>query len=210
MSSAPAPRRAPVASASTTSARPPVLAQGSHSADSIATRIGGIYRRPPSGVERSRTPRLNRFIPRRRAIIPPHGSRPSPVGRGGVVPACRRASKGLRRLAYNMHWAWHPRTRGLWSLIDRHAWNRYRNPVPVISGPTEWSRLLDDAKFLTEYHDVLAAFDAVHGERLGPLVPAQVRGQPRRARSPTSAPSTASTSRSGSTRAASASSPATT
>jgi starch phosphorylase len=67
--------------------------------------------------------------------------------------------EGLRRLAYNMHWAWHPRTRGLWSLIDRHAWNRYRNPVPVISDPTEWSRLLDDAAFLTEYHDVLAGFD---------------------------------------------------
>jgi Protein of unknown function (DUF3417). len=56
--------------------------------------------------------------------------------------------EGLRRLAYNLHWAWHPRTRGLWSLIDRTAWTRYRNPIPVISGPTEWSRLLDDAKFL--------------------------------------------------------------
>jgi glycogen phosphorylase len=67
--------------------------------------------------------------------------------------------EGLRRLAYNLHWAWHPRTRGLWSLIDRTAWTRYRNPIPVISGPTEWSRLLDDAKFLAEYHDVLAGFD---------------------------------------------------
>ena len=67
--------------------------------------------------------------------------------------------EGLRRLAYNLHWAWHPRTRGLWSLIDRTAWTRYRNPIPVISGPTEWSRLLDDAKFLAEYHDVLADFD---------------------------------------------------
>ena len=67
--------------------------------------------------------------------------------------------EGLRRMAYNLHWAWHPRTRGLWSLVDRHAWNRYRNPVPVISGPTEWSRLLDDAAFLTEYNDVLADFD---------------------------------------------------
>jgi starch phosphorylase len=67
--------------------------------------------------------------------------------------------EGLRRLAYNLHWAWHPRTRGLWSLIDRTAWTRYRNPIPVISGPTEWSRLLGDEKFLAEYHDVLAAFD---------------------------------------------------
>jgi len=67
--------------------------------------------------------------------------------------------EGLRRLAYNLHWAWHPRTRNLWSLIDRAAWNRYRNPVPVISGPTEWTRVLDDEKFLAEYHDVLASFD---------------------------------------------------
>jgi glycogen phosphorylase len=68
--------------------------------------------------------------------------------------------EGLRRLAYNLHWAWHPRTRGLWSLIDRTAWTRYRNPIPVISGPTEWSRLLGDEKFLAEYFDVLASFDA--------------------------------------------------
>ena len=46
-------------------------------------------------------------------------------------------------------------------------------PVPVISGPTEWSRLLDDAKFLTEYHDVLADVRPLHGERLRPLVPAR-------------------------------------
>lgn len=90
--------------------------------------------------------------------------------------------EGLRRLAYNLHWAWHPRTRNLWSLIDRTAWNRYRNPIPVISGPTEWSRVLDDEKFLAEYHDVLATFDAYmangsdhwfqrkHGEHLdGPI-----------------------------------------
>ena len=68
--------------------------------------------------------------------------------------------EGLRRLAYNVYWAWHPRTRGLWSLIDRTAWTRYRNPIPVISGSTDWSRLLDDAKFLAEYHDVLAEFDS--------------------------------------------------
>ena len=72
--------------------------------------------------------------------------------------------EGLRRLAYNLHWAWSPRTRNLWSLIDRHAWNRYRNPVPVISGPTDWSRLLDDEKFLAEYHDVLTDFDRYMGD----------------------------------------------
>jgi starch phosphorylase len=83
-----------------------------------------------------------------------------------VIPSIPAASfplpprlEGLRRLAYNLHWAWNPKTRNLWSLIDRTAWNRYRNPVPVISGPTEWSRLLDDEKFLAEFHDVLADFD---------------------------------------------------
>ena len=83
------------------------------------------------------------------------------------VPSIEAASfplpprlEGLRRLAYNLHWSWHPRTRGLFNLVDRTAWTRYRNPIPVISGPTEWSRVLEDAKFLAEYHDVLAEFDA--------------------------------------------------
>src|SRR4026208_354026 len=67
--------------------------------------------------------------------------------------------EGLGRLAYNLHWAWNPRTRTRWSLIDRTAWNRYRNAIPVISGPTDWSRLLEDEKFMAEYQDVRAEFD---------------------------------------------------
>lgn len=68
--------------------------------------------------------------------------------------------EGLRRLAYNLHWSWHPRTRGLFSQIDPGAWSRYRNPIPVISSPRDWSHLLDDARFIAEYDDVLAEFDA--------------------------------------------------
>src|SRR3954463_324992 len=68
--------------------------------------------------------------------------------------------EGLRRLAYNLHWAWHPRTRGLFDRIDSSGWARYRSPIPVISGAVDWPRLLDDAKFLAEYHDVLSEFDA--------------------------------------------------
>ncbi len=75
--------------------------------------------------------------------------------------------EGLRRLAYNLHWAWNPRTRNLWSLVDRTAWNRYRNPIPVISGPTDWSRLLEDEKFLAEYQDVLADFDRYMADGTG-------------------------------------------
>jgi hypothetical protein len=33
-----------------------------------------------------------------------------------------------------------PATRGLFNLIDRTSWNRYRNPIPVISGSNEWAR----------------------------------------------------------------------
>src|SRR3954447_11750698 len=68
--------------------------------------------------------------------------------------------EGLRRLAYNLHWAWHPRTRGLFDRIDSSGWARDRSPIPVISGAVDWPRLLDDAKFLAEYHDVLSEFDA--------------------------------------------------
>jgi glycogen phosphorylase len=83
------------------------------------------------------------------------------------VPAIPAASfllpprlEGLRRLANNLYWAWHPQTRALFARIDGAAWARYRNPIPVLSGATGWSRLLDDAGFLAEYHDELAAFDS--------------------------------------------------
>ena len=67
--------------------------------------------------------------------------------------------EGLRRLAFNFYWAWHPRSRMIWSRIDRATWTRHRNPIPVLSGPVDWGRLLDDATFMAEVKDVLRAFD---------------------------------------------------
>jgi starch phosphorylase len=67
--------------------------------------------------------------------------------------------EGLRALAYNLYWAWHPRTRVIWSRIDRSAWTRHRNPVPVLAGPVEWSRLLDDTSFMAEVREVLRDFN---------------------------------------------------
>ena len=67
--------------------------------------------------------------------------------------------EGLRRLAYNLYWAWHPRTRMIWSRIDRDTWTRHRNPIPVLSGAVDWSRLLDDTTFMVEVRDVLREFD---------------------------------------------------
>jgi starch phosphorylase len=68
--------------------------------------------------------------------------------------------EGLRRLAYNLYWCWHPRARQIWSRIDRETWTRHRNPIPVLSGPVEWGRLLDDTTFMVEVRDALREFDA--------------------------------------------------
>jgi starch phosphorylase len=68
--------------------------------------------------------------------------------------------EGLRRLAYNLWWSWHPRARVLFSRIDAGAWARYRNPIPMLSGPIAWDQLLSNSRFLAEYEDILAEFDA--------------------------------------------------
>lgn len=90
--------------------------------------------------------------------------------------------EGLRRIAYNLWWTWHPRARVLFSRIDAGAWARYRNPIPVLSGPVPWAQLLDNPAFMAEYEDVLREFDGYmangsghwfqrnHGDRLhGPI-----------------------------------------
>ncbi|MGH2407848.1 MAG: alpha-glucan family phosphorylase, partial [Candidatus Limnocylindrales bacterium] len=71
-----------------------------------------------------------------------------------------RQLEGLRRLAYNLYWTWHPEVRALFSRIDPATWARVRSPIPVLHGMHDWSRLLDDADFLAEYQVELAAFDA--------------------------------------------------
>ncbi len=68
--------------------------------------------------------------------------------------------EGLRSLAYNMWWSWHPRARILFSRIDAGAWARYRNPIPVLSGPVAWSQLLDNPAFMAEYQGILDEFQA--------------------------------------------------
>jgi starch phosphorylase len=67
--------------------------------------------------------------------------------------------EGLRRLAYNLWWSWHPRARNLFSRIDGAAWARYRNPIPVLAGPIVWGELLDSPAFMAEYAEVLRDFD---------------------------------------------------
>jgi starch phosphorylase len=68
--------------------------------------------------------------------------------------------EGLRRLAYNLWWSWHPRARVLFSRIDAGGWARYRNPIPVLSGPVAWDQLLNNPAFMAEYEEILREFDA--------------------------------------------------
>src|SRR5919198_1295441 len=67
--------------------------------------------------------------------------------------------EGLRRLAYNLYWSWHPRAKYLFNRIDSTSWTRYRNPIPVLTSGPAWTQLLDDPSFMAEYEDVLADFD---------------------------------------------------
>ena len=52
--------------------------------------------------------------------------------------------EGLRRLAYNLWWTWHPAARVLFSRMDGAAWARYRNPIPLLEGAIHWAELIDD------------------------------------------------------------------
>ena len=67
---------------------------------------------------------------------------------------------GLRRLAFNLYWTWHPEVRELFSRIDAGAWERYRSPVPLLHLDRDWTELLDNEGFMVDYEAVLASFDA--------------------------------------------------
>ena len=67
--------------------------------------------------------------------------------------------EGLRRLAYNLYWSWHPRARALFARIDGAAWQRTHAPLSVLAGMVDWARLLDDPDFMSEAQRVIATFD---------------------------------------------------
>jgi starch phosphorylase len=67
---------------------------------------------------------------------------------------------GLRRLAYNLWWTWHPGARALFSRLDGAAWARYRNPIPLLEGPVGWAEALENPDLLAEYQSLLREFDS--------------------------------------------------
>ncbi len=66
---------------------------------------------------------------------------------------------GLRRLAYNLWWTWHPGARALFSRLDGAAWARYRNPIPLLEGPVGWAEALENPDLLAEYQSIMREFD---------------------------------------------------
>ena len=67
--------------------------------------------------------------------------------------------EGLRRLAYNLYWTWHPKARGLYARINSTAWARSHSPMPILTGPVDWGRLLDNPEFMGEAFRVMSDFD---------------------------------------------------
>jgi starch phosphorylase len=67
--------------------------------------------------------------------------------------------EGLRRLAYNLYWTWHPRARAIFARIDGVAWGRHHSPIPILTAGVDWAPLLDNPDFMTEAGTVIAEFD---------------------------------------------------
>jgi glycogen phosphorylase len=67
--------------------------------------------------------------------------------------------EGLRRLAYNLYWTWHPRARAIFARIDGAAWSRHHSPIPILTAGVDWAPLLDNPDFVTEAQRVIADFD---------------------------------------------------
>jgi starch phosphorylase len=67
--------------------------------------------------------------------------------------------EGLRRLAYNLYWTWHPRARAIFARIDGGAWSRHHSPIPILTAGVDWGPLLDNPDFVAEAQRVIADFD---------------------------------------------------
>jgi starch phosphorylase len=67
--------------------------------------------------------------------------------------------EGVRRLAYNLYWSWHPRARALYARINGGVWARIHSPIPVLASMVDWPALLDNSDFMVEAQRVIGEFD---------------------------------------------------
>jgi glycogen phosphorylase len=67
--------------------------------------------------------------------------------------------EGVRRLAYNLYWSWHPQARALYARINGGVWARIHSPIPVLTSTVDWAALLDNSDFMVQAQQVIAEFD---------------------------------------------------
>jgi len=70
---------------------------------------------------------------------------------------------GLRELAYNLWWSWHPEGRGLFKLLNRQGWYlSNHNPVKMINrmDQGELEKASSDPHFMRHYDSVMARFES--------------------------------------------------
>ena len=77
---------------------------------------------------------------------------------------------GLRELAYNLWWSWHPEGRGLFKLLNRQGWYlSNHNPVKMINRMDRSSLEATAANphFMRHYHSVMARFESYMNPKNG-------------------------------------------
>jgi starch phosphorylase len=64
--------------------------------------------------------------------------------------------EGLRDLAENLWWTWHPQAQRLFTRIDPDTWARTRNPIHVLRRTTEerWAELAADTRFVADTREM--------------------------------------------------------
>ena len=78
-----------------------------------------------------------------------------------VAPALPQALSGLRDIAENMWWAWHPEAQSLFEEIDAEHWESCNhNPIKLLSllDPKDIEKKVDDRVFLAKYEKVHEEF----------------------------------------------------
>jgi starch phosphorylase len=70
---------------------------------------------------------------------------------------------GLKKLAFNLWWSWHPEAKDLFEMLSRTAWElSMHNPVKMLNfaGSEAFRTAVDDPRFLRHYDSVIAKFEA--------------------------------------------------
>ena len=79
------------------------------------------------------------------------------------LPNLPERISGLRELAYNLWWSWHPEGRALFKLLSRQGWHlSNHNPVKMINsmGREGLDSASSDPHFLRHYDAVMARFES--------------------------------------------------